>query len=79
MATLQRRKSDCWELQYKDEHHRKQTITLSGRKYKERIALQLKNAVEILVDKRINNDPRQDPIVKAYRKSIGRCFRRKFP
>ena len=28
MATLQRRKSGCWELQYKDEHQRKQTITL---------------------------------------------------
>ena len=78
MATLQKRKSGCWELQYKDEHHRKQTITLSGRKYKERIALQLKDAVEILVDKRINNDPRQDPTVKDYRKSIGWCFRRKF-
>jgi integrase len=66
MATLQRRKSGCWELQYKDEHHRKQTITLSGRKYKKRIALQLKDAVEVLVNKKINNDPRQDPTVKAW-------------
>ena len=54
MATLQKRKSGCWELQYKDEHHRKQTITLSGRKYKERIALQLKDAVEVLIDKKVN-------------------------
>jgi integrase len=67
MATLQKRKdSGGWELQYRDEHHRKQTISLSGRKYKERIVLQLKDAVEVLVDKRINNDPRQDPTVKAW-------------
>ena len=60
MATLQRRTHGGWELQFRDEHHRKQTITLSGRKYKERIALQLKDVVEVLVDKRVNNDPRQD-------------------
>jgi len=66
MATLRRRKTGCWELQYRDEHHQKQTITLSGRKYKERIAKQLKEAIEVLVDKRINNDPRQDPTVKAW-------------
>ena len=66
MATLRRRTTGCWELQYRDEHHRKQTITLSGRRYKERITLQLKEAVEVLVDKRINNDPRQDPTVKAW-------------
>ena len=66
MATLRRRTTGCWELQYRDEHHRKQTITLSGRRFKERIALQLKEAVEVLVDKRINNDPRQDPLVKVW-------------
>jgi len=66
MATLRRRTTGCWELQYRDEHHRKQTITLSGRRYKERIALQLKEAVDVLIDKRINNDPRQDPIVKVW-------------
>ena len=66
MATLQRRTNGGWELQFRDEHHRKQTITLSGRKYKERIALQLKDVVEVLVNKRVNNDPRQDPIVKTW-------------
>jgi integrase len=66
MATLQRRRHGGWELQYRDEHSRKKTITLSGRKYKERIVLQLKDAVEVLVDKRLNNDPRQDPTVKTW-------------
>ena len=66
MATLQKRTNGGWELQYRDEHHQKQTITLSGRKYKERIVQQLKEAVEVLVDKKINNDPRQDPTVKAW-------------
>ena len=66
MATLQKRTNGGWELQFRDEHHRKQTITLSGRKYKERIALQLKDTVEVLVDKRVNNDPRQDPTVKTW-------------
>jgi hypothetical protein len=47
MATLRRRRHGCWELQYRDEHSRKKTITLSGRKYKGRIALQLKDVVEV--------------------------------
>ena len=66
MATLRKRTTGCWELQYRDEHRRKQTITLSDRKYKERIVKHLKEAVEVLVDKRLNNDPRQDPTVKAW-------------
>ena len=66
MATLQKRTNGGWELQYRDENHQKQTITLSGRKYKERIVLQLKDVVEVLVNKRVNNDPRQDPTVKTW-------------
>ena len=65
MATLQKRTRGGWEIQYRDENHRKQTITLSGRKYKERIVLQLKD-VEVLVNKKVNNDPRQDPTAKSW-------------
>jgi integrase len=66
MATLQRRRkhgdkdderNGTWEIQFRDEYGRKQTITLSGKKFKERIVRQLKDADEVLVDKKINGDP----------------------
>ena len=65
MATLQRRSTGIWEIQFRDEYRRKRTITL-GNKFKERIATQLKDAVEVLVDKKINNDPKQDRVTKTW-------------
>jgi len=65
MATLQRRSNGTWSIQYRDEYRRKKTITL-GSKYKERIAIQLKDAVEVLVSKKINNDPKQDRVTKTW-------------
>ena len=60
MATLQQRKKNGknggWEIQFRDLHGRRRTITL-GQKYKDRMALQLRDVVEVLVDKKINADP----------------------
>ena len=66
MATLRMRKNGTWEIQFRDEYRRKKTITLSGNRYKERIARQLQDAVAVLIDKKINRDPTQDRVTKAW-------------
>jgi integrase len=60
------RKNGTWEIQFRDEYRRKKTITLSGNRYKERIARQLQDAVAVLNDKKINRDPTQDRVTKAW-------------
>jgi len=66
MASLRKRENGIWEIQYRDEYRRRRTITLSATKYKERIAKELKNAVDVLVDKKVNNDPRQHLPTKTW-------------
>ena len=67
MASLRKRVNNgTWEIQFRDEYGRKKTITLSGRKYKERIARQFKDAVDVLVDKKINRDPTQHAPTKTW-------------
>ena len=66
MATLRMRTNGTWEIQFRDEYRRKKTITLSGNRYKERIARQLQDAVAVLNDKKINRDPTQDRVTKAW-------------
>jgi len=65
MATLRQRKNGIWEIQYRNEEGRK-TITLSSRKFNERTARQFRDAVEVLLFHRSNNDPRIDPLVKLW-------------
>ena len=65
MASLRRKVNGTWEIQFRDEYRRKKTITLSG-KYKERTARQLQDAVTVLIDKKINRDPTQDRVTKAW-------------
>jgi integrase len=66
MASLRRRTNGTWEIQFRDEYRRKKTITLSGNRYKERIARQLQDAVTVLIDKKINRDPTQDRVTKTW-------------
>ena len=66
MASLRKRMNGTWEIQFRDEYRRKKTITLSGSKYKERIARQLQDAVTVLIDKKINRDPTQDRVIKTW-------------
>ena len=66
MATLRQRTNGVWEIQFRDIHGRRRTITLSSRKYRERTARQLQNAVKVLINKKINNDPTQDRVTKAW-------------
>ena len=70
MATLRRRKNvgkeGIWEIQFTDEYQCRRTITLSCRKYSERTARQLKDAVEVLIDKKINSDPKQHKPTQAW-------------
>jgi len=55
MATLQERRNGTFEIQYRDEYGRKKTITLSGRRYTEGIAKELKDAVAVLIYERVNH------------------------
>ena len=61
MATLRERrdigKEGTWEIQFWNEHRQRKTITLSGRKFNRRTAEGMRNAVEVLIDKKINDDP----------------------
>ena len=61
MATLRERrnigKEGIWEIQFWDEYQRRRTITLSGRKFTRPTAERLRNAVEVLIDKKINDNP----------------------
>ena len=66
MASLRERENGTWEIQFRDEYRRRQTITLSGSKYKKRTAEKLQDAVTVLVDKKINRDPTQDRVTKAW-------------
>jgi len=55
MASLRRRTNGIWEIQFRDEHQRKKTITLSGCKYTENIAKELKDAVGVLIYEKVND------------------------
>ena len=66
MASLRKRENGTWEIQFRDEYRRRQTITVSGSKYTERTARQFQDAVTVLVDKKINRDPTQDRVTKAW-------------
>ena len=55
MATLQQRRNGTFEIQFWDEYRQRKTITLSGRKYTRRIALQLQDAVKTLIHERVND------------------------
>ena len=60
MATLQKRSfgkngKEIYQIQFRDEHKQKKTITLSGTKYTEKIALELKEHVEVLIYEKIND------------------------
>jgi len=66
MASLRKRKNGTWEIQFRDEYRRRQTITMSGNKYTERTVRQFQDAVTVLVDKKINRDPTQDRVTKAW-------------
>jgi len=55
-----------YQIQFRDENRVKQTITLPASRYREKIARQLKDAVEVLIDKKINDDPRQHGPTKAW-------------
>ena len=57
MASLRKRTNNTWEIQYRDEYRRRISITLSGIKYSERTARKFQEVVNILMNKRINNDP----------------------
>jgi len=57
MATLRQRTNGIWEIQFRDLDGRRKTITL-GRKYRERIARDLQNAVRVLVDRKNQGDPK---------------------
>jgi integrase len=61
MATLRERKNigkeGIWEIQFWDEYRQRKTITLSGRKFKKPTAERLRDAVRVLVNKKINDDP----------------------
>ena len=66
MASLRERTNGTWEIQFRDEYRRRQTITLSGSKYNKRTAERLQDAVTVLIDKKINRDPTQDRVTKAW-------------
>ena len=59
MATLRERKNGTWEIQFWNEYRQRKTITLSGRKFKKPTAERLRDAVKVLIDKKINDDPTQ--------------------
>jgi len=55
MATLQVRRNGTYEIQFWDEYRRRRTITLSGRKYTERTARILQDAVRVLIYEKVND------------------------
>ena len=56
MATLRQRKdSGAYEIQFQDEHRRKRTITLSGKKFTKDFAKDLKKAVEVLIHEKLHD------------------------
>lgn len=65
MATLQKRKNGTWEIQFRNEHRERKTITLSA-KYQKGFAQDFQKAVKVLIDKKINDDPTQHPRTKAF-------------
>ena len=69
MASLRLRSNGIWEIQFTNEYQKKKTITLSSRKYKQRTAQQLQDAVRILISKKINNDPTPDRVTKTWVKN----------
>ena len=77
MASLRERKNGTWEIQYRDEYRRRQTITLSGSRYNKRTAEKLQDAVTVLIDKKINRDPTQDRVTKVWVESASLEIREK--
>ena len=66
MASLRQRPNGIYEIQFRDEHKQKKTITLSGGKYSADTATALRRVVGVLIDKKINDDPRQHRPTKAW-------------
>jgi integrase len=57
MATLQKRmfgKKEIYQIQFRDEHKRKKTITLPATKFTEKTAFELKEHIEVLIYEKIN-------------------------
>ena len=77
MATLRRKTNGTWEIQFRDEYGQRKTITLSGRKFTERTARQLKDAVEVLIHKKINGDPTQHKPTQTWVEGAAPAIREK--
>ena len=78
MATLRKRKDigkkGIYEIQFLDEHQCRRTITLSGRKYSERTARLLQDAVETLIYEKINDVPIPHQWTKDWVEKAPHCY-----
>lgn len=66
MATLTRRKTGIWEIQFRNQKGQKRTVTLPS-KYKEGIVKELQRAIEALLDMENNPTDKESKAVKAAR------------
>ena len=66
MATLRERANGTFEIQFWDEYRQRKTITLSGRRFKKPTAERLREAVKVLINKKINDDPTQHKRTKDW-------------